>query len=330
MTITQDNQLAQQASGAADWDSGLNDNFGILERGYHTTAQAGVNINSGYVTWLGSGGFMLPYDPNSAAIAPTAISFTAPSSGESQLFLLAGIVRSMYLSFIPGQQYYVSMTTPGLLVTTPNGIPVGQGMTGGGFHFRPRPGLVSSAQVPVGGNSGDVLTKSASNDYATGWQPPAAGAVKPTLWGYANADPKNGQNLNAPFYAAVALPFPTSFSISHVCFFTTNTAANTNVAPALYRVGADGVIGLIVATGPTVNGLKQGLNELPLASNFVVGSDQALYVGMTVVGSNFNMGAKATTQALFFSITSVTAVITPAASTVTSQNWAGWFAKGSL
>jgi hypothetical protein len=137
MTQTTDNQLSILASGQADWDSDVDANFGVLERGYHTTARAGVAINSGYVCWMTSGGFMVPFNPNSTTIKPTALAITAPASGDSALFLLTGIVRSLYTAFVPGQDYFVSATTPGMIVGSYAGETrkVGIGLDGGGFRF---------------------------------------------------------------------------------------------------------------------------------------------------------------------------------------------------
>lgn len=164
---TTDNQFAILASGQADWDADLDANFGIVERGYHTTARAGVAINSGYVCWMTSGGFMVPFDPNSKSILPTALAFTAPASGDSALFLLAGIVRSLYTAFVPGQEYFVDATTPGLIVGsyTGEGRKIGIGMDGGGIFFvreQPLPNVLdqytnaNTAQAGVAINSGYV------------------------------------------------------------------------------------------------------------------------------------------------------------------------------
>ncbi len=143
MTQTVDNQLAILTSGQADWDADTDANFGIIERGYHTTARAGIAINSGYACWMTSGGFMVPFDPNSLTIQPTAFAFTAPTSGDSALFLLTGIVRSLYTAFVPGQDYFVSPVTPGLLVGSYSAASrkVGIGLDGGGIYFNPRPVL---------------------------------------------------------------------------------------------------------------------------------------------------------------------------------------------
>jgi len=140
MTQTTDNQLAILASGQADWDSDVDSNFGILERGYHTSARAGLAINSGYVCWMTSGGFFVPFDPNSLTIKPTAFCFTAPASGDSALFLLTGIVRSLYTAFVPGQDYFVSAVTLGLVVGSYSAASrkVGIGLDGGGIYFSPR------------------------------------------------------------------------------------------------------------------------------------------------------------------------------------------------
>ncbi len=160
MTQTTDNQLALLTSGQADWDSDENANFGILERGYHTTARAGIAINSGYVCWMSSGGFFMPFNPNSTTIKPSALAFTAPASGDSALFLLNGIVRSLYTAFVPGKDYYVSATTPGLIVSTPDAMArkIGIGLDGGGIYFNWRdvPAIPDPLAAYINANTGQA------------------------------------------------------------------------------------------------------------------------------------------------------------------------------
>lgn len=141
MAITKDNQFELQASGQADWDSGLNANFTILERGYHQTAVAGMNVNTGFALWQSSAGFWYHFNPNSEDIRPHALAPVAANSGESLQALVFGIVRSLSIhSAVPqGQDVFVSAATPGMLVGSYSAAsrPIGRNIVPGIF-FNPR------------------------------------------------------------------------------------------------------------------------------------------------------------------------------------------------
>jgi hypothetical protein len=138
---TPDNQLPILTTGASNWDSDLDAAMQIIERGYHVTAQAGIAVNTGNVLWQNSGGFFFPFDPNSTAIFPAAMAFTAANSGDSVQLLLRGIVRSLAINSpaVPGLPIYVSILTPGLIVATNSGTnrKAGYGLPGYGVLFNP-------------------------------------------------------------------------------------------------------------------------------------------------------------------------------------------------
>lgn len=138
-----DQGFTTPTAGQADWDSSLNGDFSILERGYHVTEQAGMAINTGDVLWLNSGGFFFKFDPNSADIWPHAMAYTAAASGDSFRALGWGIVRSLdvHSAAVPGQPLFVSAATPGAVVGSYSGAnrPIGIGLSGSGVMFRPTP-----------------------------------------------------------------------------------------------------------------------------------------------------------------------------------------------
>lgn len=141
MSISNDNKFELQTAGQADWDSGLNANFTLLERGYHMSGLAGADVNTGSALWITSGNFFVPFDPNSADIRPHAYSYLGASSGESLSVLVTGIVRSLGINSpaLPGQDLFVSPVTPGLLVGSYSaaGRRVGVGVGGWGVYFNP-------------------------------------------------------------------------------------------------------------------------------------------------------------------------------------------------
>lgn len=124
--FTNDNQLAEDSSGQANWDVDLNANFDIIERGFHFQGTSGWAINSGDVCLVNSAGFVVPYDARSTGLHhPHCISWQAVNSGSNATFLLRGNLRSMGCwsgQLIPGQPVFVSAATPGFIVGSYAGI----------------------------------------------------------------------------------------------------------------------------------------------------------------------------------------------------------------
>jgi len=121
MTFTTDQQLERQSAGQADWDTALNSNFSILERGRHLMAVAGATIGSGQVCVVSSGGFVMPMNAASTALAPHLISYKAVSSGDQTQFLLHGAIRSMTVwsgHITPGRAIHVSVQSLGFAVNS--------------------------------------------------------------------------------------------------------------------------------------------------------------------------------------------------------------------
>jgi len=153
---TYQNNFVQPSAGASDWDSSLNGNWGILESGYRARGQAGEDINTGEVVTVGSDGFALRFDPNSNDIRPDLLSLTALSSGDEAHFVAFGSVRSLgvWSALIPGHQVFVSVLTPGHLVSSYSGAnrSVGFANYEDGLVFNTGPNhlpelIVSSTQI---------------------------------------------------------------------------------------------------------------------------------------------------------------------------------------
>ena len=138
---TKDNGFSLLTTGQGNWDTDLDGNFSILERGYHITEHAGIAINTGNVLWLNSGGFFFPFNPNSVTAWPHAIAYTAAASGDSLQALAWGVIRSLDINSpcVPGRHMYVSALTPGLIVGSYSGAdrPIGVGLLGSGILFQP-------------------------------------------------------------------------------------------------------------------------------------------------------------------------------------------------
>jgi hypothetical protein len=141
MSITNDNLLELQSAGQADWDSGLNADFSILERGYHGVFRAGAAINTGHVVWINSGGYAFHFNPNSEDARPHGFAFTGAASGDNIQLLLTGIVRSLGVcsASIPGLDLFVSPASPGYVASSYSAASrrIGIGAGGWGVYFNP-------------------------------------------------------------------------------------------------------------------------------------------------------------------------------------------------
>lgn len=141
MSISKDEQLESQIAGTADWDSGLNANFAIQERGNHVTIQAGMVINTGYVCWVNSGAFAFHYDPNSDDIHPHGFAWTGASSGDDVHLVVRGTIRSLDIcsTVVAGVDAYVDGASPGLVVNSYSGSwpAIGWGTGAGQLYFDP-------------------------------------------------------------------------------------------------------------------------------------------------------------------------------------------------
>lgn len=153
---TYQNDFEQPSAGASDWDSSLNSNWGILESGYRSRGQAGEVINTGDIVTVGSDGFALRFDPRSHDIKPHYLSLTALSSGDETHFVAFGSVRSLsvWTNVIPGHDVFVSVFTPGMVVSSYSGAnrAIGFAHFEDGFTFNPGAShlpelIVSSIQI---------------------------------------------------------------------------------------------------------------------------------------------------------------------------------------
>lgn len=122
MPLSYDNQLENQSAGQADWDSGLNANFAILERGFHLKLTAGTEISSGQMCIITSAGFAIPYDARSFSLRhPHVISYRSVTSGAEALFIREGVIRSMDVwsgFLVPGQPFFSAITSLGFAVSS--------------------------------------------------------------------------------------------------------------------------------------------------------------------------------------------------------------------
>jgi hypothetical protein len=133
--------LSQPSNGQADWDTDLNANFTIVERGYRGKLVAGAAINTGYIVAVDSAGYARPFNPTSQAALPRALAYKSVASGEEDFFIVRGSVRSLgaLSNAVPGETMFVSAVTPGFVVRSYSGAnrPIGFGISEDGVYFDP-------------------------------------------------------------------------------------------------------------------------------------------------------------------------------------------------
>ena len=143
MSYSDNNNFEIQTDGQADWDTGLNANFAISDRGYHTKFTAGTAIKTGDILWAASGGAVFPYNPRSLSLRQAiAISYKAVNSGESDFFLLRGVVSSIGIwsgNIIPGLPVFASPSTAGFAVSSyaAADFAVGLALANNALYFAP-------------------------------------------------------------------------------------------------------------------------------------------------------------------------------------------------
>lgn len=140
MSNTYDNNLSLPSAGQADWDTDLNANFTLLERGFTIRAMAGAVVATGAVVSQNSAGFMLAHNPVSFDLfIPQYFAYRRVNSGEEAYFLRSGIVRSLDIlsPSVPGQPMFASAS--GFAVGSYSGaaFPIGVGIGDRAVYFDP-------------------------------------------------------------------------------------------------------------------------------------------------------------------------------------------------
>lgn len=179
-----ENQFVYGSAGQADWDTTLNADLSIIEKGYRSLGQAGMTVRTGHVLWMNSGGFFFHFDPNSTSIYPTHFAHIGAASGDSMTPIAWGAVKSLGICSpaVPGQPLFVSMSTPGVVVGsyTAADRQIGWGLPNYGVLFKPtlrKPALSHLTDVNTNGVlDGKVLTW---QDASSKWVPvtPSGGGI---------------------------------------------------------------------------------------------------------------------------------------------------------
>jgi hypothetical protein len=169
-----ENPFNLPVSGQASWDDDVNLALQVFDRGYHVTERAGQAISSGQMLALTSGGWFLPFDPNST-LPCVGYSFTAAASGDSISPLAWGTVRSLDINSAALIGQLMFSNASGFLSASTLGAPVGMGLSGRGILFNPmktpsytRAHRVQSVQISAAQNSTHLFTMSLGNSQF-GW-----------------------------------------------------------------------------------------------------------------------------------------------------------------
>lgn len=143
MSFTDNQNFETQPSGQADWDTGLNSNFSIMDRGWHIKLTTAETISTGDILAVTSGGLAWRYNSTSLDLRdPLAISYKSVASGQQDLFISRGIINSYDTwsgHITPGLPVFVSAATPGFLVSSYSAAwpPVGLALANNAVAFNP-------------------------------------------------------------------------------------------------------------------------------------------------------------------------------------------------
>lgn len=142
MSFTRDMNLEKPAEGTTDWDSGLNANATVLERGHTLALPAVSNIDSGMIVTLNSSGWAELYNPHSIDMRPFAIAWSQVDSGETGYFITRGRVRSMDVlsgHLTIGEPVFSSPSSIGFPVNSEAGAirPIGYALEADAVAFEP-------------------------------------------------------------------------------------------------------------------------------------------------------------------------------------------------
>lgn len=141
----QDQGFSFPSQNAADWDTDLNANFVLLQRGYVVPRIVGATaINTGFLVTLNSSGLAVAYDGRSFGLGePFGIATQVGSPGNEADFVVWGAVSSVVTwsgQITLGAPVYASPYTPGLVVGPYTGamVEAGRALHVNGVMFRPR------------------------------------------------------------------------------------------------------------------------------------------------------------------------------------------------
>lgn len=205
MAFTNDQNLEQPTAGQADWDTSLNANFAILERGNHFRATTGMEINSGEALSITGSGTVVRFDAASGDLQDIhGVSYANVQSGEEGFFVHKGIIRSLdtnTFTFAIGEPVFVSSEFPGLLVSSDGS---GSGVSAGISVDTAALIVAPFRTVTGGGGAGENVN---SADFWTGVDVvsvPAAGQV-PQYNGTAWEPVNRTSSANRSFEGAIAI-----------------------------------------------------------------------------------------------------------------------------
>lgn len=85
-------------------------------------------------------------------------------------------------------------------------------------------------------------------------------------------------SFSAGFYVGRASVQPAKATLSAVCFYAVTASATSQVTPAIYADSA-GTPNALLASGPTITGVAQGLNTLALTTPLSVTAGQQIWLG---------------------------------------------------
>lgn len=209
-----------------------------------------------------------------------------------------------------------SGTSPSYYLASPTPNITGIRLTGSGGP--------SSGSSTLAGDTDVLITSPANNDLLTfdlasgKWKnKPSSGAVK-AAFGAAEFNAHAGSSFGAGNFGGRSIFVRAGTVITGIQFYAVTASGTTQIAPSIYADSA-GSLGAQQAVGPTVTGVVQGINTLPLTTPYVAAADVVIWIGFVAITAAVNMATAASiTQQVFFSQLTLPPPATPGAGTYAS------------
>lgn len=188
------------------------------------------------------------------------------------------------------------------------------------------------AEYPLfAGHGGDVLAVKITED-GVEWVDPPAGDSAATnteiveMYSH-HFSPSHGSGnvFSSGFFGGRAMYFPKAVNLKSVRFLCKGTVSAAQITPCVYQLNSEGMAPVLVAQGPTVNGVTPGIITLPLDADYAVTAKSMLIVGFIVLGGNLPIAKARDNASAHYTTASSVPAVSPAF-TFAGNDWASMWA----
>lgn len=140
-----------------------------------------------------------------------------------------------------------------------------------------------------------------------------------------NANPsQTAAYFSSDFFGGTCIYIPDTVTIKSVKVFGRVASSFARMTPAIYSSSASGNLSTLIASGPSVVGLKLGINELPLSAPITISGGTFVFGGFVLTNDGISVARARAPSSVFFSVFSPTPPTNPSASTGLSEWSSMW------